>query len=306
MSEQTNLQAPVKRTAEFVLGLLGGIFGIFAGFSGLLFGGLGAALEADGAGEVIGSSWAVILLSALAIVGACIVKKHTKLAGTFYIAAAIGGTVGVSLAYIVPLILLLIGGCKALFSGENKGLVFKKWWFYVTIIGSIVFVMMFASSGSSSQESKSSGSSAKTTAAKTSEEKSNDDAKEDKTEFALNETADLDGTHITVTNVKKSMGNEYFKPKNGNEYVVVTLNIENKSDEDISYNPLNFQIQNEDGQITQNTFGPSDDDDLSSGNLTPNGKVSGTITFESKKSKTYKVLYTPEFWNDKKITFNLQ
>ena len=44
---------------------------------------------------------------------------------TFYIAAAIGGTVGVSLAYIVPLILLLIGGCKALFSGGNKGLVYK-------------------------------------------------------------------------------------------------------------------------------------------------------------------------------------
>ncbi|MFP7197685.1 DUF4352 domain-containing protein [Bacillus licheniformis] len=148
---------------------------------------------------------------------------------------------------------------------------------------------MFASSGSSTQESKSSGSSAKTTAAKTSEEKSNDDAKEEKTEFGLNETADLDGTHITVTNVKKSMGNEYFKPNNGNEYVVATLNIENKSDKDISYNPLDFQIQNEDGQITHNTFGPSDDNDLSSGNLTPNGKVSGTITFETKRAKHIKL-----------------
>ncbi|NVB35699.1 DUF4352 domain-containing protein [Bacillus licheniformis] len=166
--------------------------------------------------------------------------------------------------------------------------------------------MMFASSGSSTQESKSSGSSAKTTAAKTSEEKSNDDAKEEKTEFGLNETADLDGTHITVTNVKKSMGNEFIKPKKGNEYVIVTVNIENKSDKDISYNPLDFQIQNEDGQITQNTFGPSDDNDLSSGNLTPNGKVSGTITFETKKSKTYKVIFTSNFWNDEKITFNLQ
>lgn len=196
MSEQTNFQAPVKRTAEFVLGLLGGIFGIFAGFSGLLFGGLGAALEADGAGEVIGSSWAVILLSALAIVGACIVKKHTKLAGTFYIAAAIGGTVGVSLAYIVPLILLL--------------------------------------------------------------------------------------------------------------YVIVTVNIENKSDKDISYNPLDFQIQNEDGQITHNTYALSDDNQLSSGNLTKDGKVSGTIAFQTKKSKTYKVIFTSNFWNDEKITFNLQ
>ena len=101
------------------------------------------------------------------------------------------------------------------------------------------------------------------------------------------------------------MGNEYFKPNNGNEYVVATLNIENKSDKDISYNPLDFQIQNEDGQITHNTFGPSDDNDLSSGNLTPNGKVSGTITFETKKSKTYKVIYTPEFWNDKRLLSTL-
>ncbi|WP_411674850.1 DUF4352 domain-containing protein [Bacillus paralicheniformis] len=193
-----------------------------------------------------------------------------------------------------------------MFSGENKGLVFKKWWFYVTIIGSIVFVMIFASSGSSSQESKSSGSSAKTTAAKTSEEKRNDDAKEEKTEFGLNETADLDGTQITVTNVKKSMGNKFIKPKKGNEYVIVTVNIENKSDKDISYNPLDFQIQNEDGQITHNTYALSDDNQLSSGNLTKDGKVSGTIAFQTKKSKTYKVIFTSNFWNDEKITFNLQ
>ncbi|WMW49611.1 DUF4352 domain-containing protein [Bacillus paralicheniformis] len=166
--------------------------------------------------------------------------------------------------------------------------------------------MIFASSGSSSQESKSSGSSAKTTAAKTSEEKRNDDAKEEKTEFGLNETADLDGTQITVTNVKKSMGNEYIKPKNGNEYVIVTVNIENKSDKDISYNPLDFQIQNEDGQITHNTYALSDDNQLSSGNLTKDGKVSGTIAFQTKKSKTYKVIFTSNFWNDEKITFNLQ
>ncbi|AJG59356.1 hypothetical protein ACT7CX_15985 [Bacillus cereus] len=38
----------MKQTTEFVLGLIGGIFGILCAFVALFIGGLGSALEADG------------------------------------------------------------------------------------------------------------------------------------------------------------------------------------------------------------------------------------------------------------------
>lgn len=51
----------MKRTAEFVLGLIGGIFGIICAFVALLIGGMGAAFEADGANTVIGLGWGLWL-----------------------------------------------------------------------------------------------------------------------------------------------------------------------------------------------------------------------------------------------------
>ena len=47
----------MKRTAEFVLGLIGGIFGIICAFIALLIGGMGAAFEAEGANTIIGLGW---------------------------------------------------------------------------------------------------------------------------------------------------------------------------------------------------------------------------------------------------------
>ncbi|EJQ43694.1 hypothetical protein IEQ_05022 [Bacillus cereus BAG6X1-2] len=44
----------MKRTTEFVLGLIGGIFGIIFSFIALMIGGMGAAFEADGANTIIG------------------------------------------------------------------------------------------------------------------------------------------------------------------------------------------------------------------------------------------------------------
>ncbi|SCB99375.1 Protein of unknown function [Bacillus mycoides] len=44
----------MKRTTEFVLGLIGGIFGILCALIALFIGGLGSVLAADGANTLIG------------------------------------------------------------------------------------------------------------------------------------------------------------------------------------------------------------------------------------------------------------
>lgn len=49
------------RTASLVLGIIGGVFGIIAGFLALLFGGVGVATEQAQGGTVVGLGIAAVL-----------------------------------------------------------------------------------------------------------------------------------------------------------------------------------------------------------------------------------------------------
>ncbi|PGZ97119.1 hypothetical protein COE51_15155 [Bacillus pseudomycoides] len=109
----------MKRTTEFVLGLIGGIFGILCAFMALMIGGIGAAFEADGANSIIGLGWAAIALSILGIVGSVMVKSKAKVGGIMMLVAAIGGIICISAFYILPGILLLIGGLMGVFRKEK-------------------------------------------------------------------------------------------------------------------------------------------------------------------------------------------
>ena len=103
-----------KRTVEFVLGLIGGIFGIIAGIIAMTVGGLASAFSADGASTVTNLGVGAILLSVLGIVGAVVVGSKGKLGGLFMTIAAIGGIICVSYFYILSGILLIIPGIMGL------------------------------------------------------------------------------------------------------------------------------------------------------------------------------------------------
>lgn len=109
----------MKRTAEFVLGLIGGIFGILCAFIALFIGGLGSALEADGANTVIGLGWGAVGLSILGIVGSVMVRSKAKAGGIMMTVAAIGGFICISLIYLLPGVLLLIGGLMGIFRKDK-------------------------------------------------------------------------------------------------------------------------------------------------------------------------------------------
>lgn len=104
----------ISRTTEFVLGLIGGIFGILSGIVALLIGGIGGAVGASGATSVVGLAMVAMLLSILGIVGSAIVKGNAKLGGIFMTVSAIGGTICISAFYILPGILLIVAGLMAL------------------------------------------------------------------------------------------------------------------------------------------------------------------------------------------------
>ncbi|WP_109689916.1 DUF4064 domain-containing protein [Tumebacillus permanentifrigoris] len=111
----------MKRTAEFVIGLIGGIVGILCGFSGVLLGGVAEAMQVDGSGTVSAASWVAILFSVLGIVGASIVRKKTGLGSLFMIISAVVGFICISFFYTVPALLLLIAGIMGFARKDKSG-----------------------------------------------------------------------------------------------------------------------------------------------------------------------------------------
>lgn len=110
--------------------------------------------------------------------------------------------------------------------------------------------------------------------------------------FKVNEEIKLKNTLLTVTAVEKQKGNEY-EAKPGIEYIVISVKMKNASvKERISYNSLDFRIENSKGVLTDESY-LGDVETLDCGDLTPSGEISGKIVFE-----------VPE--NDPKLTLEYQ
>ncbi|TCP52604.1 uncharacterized protein DUF4064 [Tumebacillus sp. BK434] len=107
----------MKRTTEFVLGLIGGIIGFGGAFFALFFGAIDEAV--NGSTQLSGLAVGAFAFSILAIVGSIVVKFKPKLGGTFMLIAAIGGLISISLFFLLPFILLLIAGLMGLIR-KNK------------------------------------------------------------------------------------------------------------------------------------------------------------------------------------------
>ena len=108
------------RTGELILGIMGGIFGIFSGIFAMTFGGIGVAIGGDGASSIVGLGFAAIIFSITGLVGSTITKGKRKVGGWMMIGSAIAGTISISAFFILPGLLLLIGGIMALMIKEDK------------------------------------------------------------------------------------------------------------------------------------------------------------------------------------------
>lgn len=181
-------------------------------------------------------------------------------------------------------------------SGERKP-IYKKWWFWAIIV--ILIIGISGSQGGKSDTNTTSSTSESVTSS----------TEDEKTEYNQGEQAILGNGAITVTNVERSQGSEYSKPKSGKEYVVVSLKIENKGKDNLSYNPFYFKMQNSQGQQENYTItmGVNDDTQLNSGELIPGGSVEGTLVFEEPKGDTGLILiYNDNLWSSKELKIKLQ
>lgn len=192
--------------------------------------------------------------------------------------------------------------------------IFKKWWFWLI---AVIIVIALAGGGGEEETATKVDKAAETSAQAEKDEKAvetstsaenEEEAPPVKEEFSVGEKVQLGDNVLTVTKAEKSAGSEYDQPKDGHEYVVVTVVIENAGDENFSYNPFDFKMSNSQGQILDQAFTTIDTNtSLQSGELAPGGKVTGTIAFEQPAGDSgLQLQYTPSFWSDKTIKVNLQ
>lgn len=186
--------------------------------------------------------------------------------------------------------------------------IWKRWWFWTIIV--VVVLCIVASSSDSSDEGAKKVEESKieqTDTNKTDTAKKDGKGKEEKEEFYVGDKVKLGDYAIKVTKVSHSNGTQYDKPKSGKEYVTVMLSIFNNGDDQVSYNPYDFSLQNSSGQVSDVTFTMIDEDTaLNSGELVAGGTVKGSLTFEAPKNDKKLVLrYQPDFWSDKEIQIHL-
>jgi len=99
------------RIAGGVIALIAGIFGIFSAGATLLFGGLGSALNSEGASTVIGLGWGGVLFSFLTIIlGAIAIGVKSKFPGILLIICSLGGIVLGGTLVAIFMVLAFIGG----------------------------------------------------------------------------------------------------------------------------------------------------------------------------------------------------
>ena len=132
--------------------------------------------------------------------------------------------------------------------------------------------------------------------------------KEEKTEFNVGDIIAFDGKELTVEKVERNWnsGNSYLKPKDGKEYVKVSVKIENKSETEMNYNVFEFKAEDSNGAAESadgQTY--SLPDSLGSGDLVKGGKKSGSMIFEVPAGSSLKLHYQPSFWSNKKVIVNL-
>lgn len=122
--------------------------------------------------------------------------------------------------------------------------------------------------------------------------------------FKINEDIKLNDTILTINKIEKTSGSEYER-KEGIEYIIVSVKLKNAGKERIDYNPFDFKLENSKGNIKDNTY-ISNVQLFESGQLAPNGEVSGRIVFEAPVGDPKLTLeYQPNWLEDQVIKVGL-
>jgi len=175
---------------------------------------------------------------------------------------------------------------------------YKRVWFWILAV--IVIAVIFGSAG---------GNKAKKVSSENTEKAS---AKISNETFKVGDTVKADGVTLKLNKVDFNDGSSLSIPDSGKAYVIVNVTITNVDKNKVSYNPLDFKLD-DNGNQTDLTELVMDDngnkitnDDLKYGDLSKGASVTGSMIGQATKNNKLKLIYTGSlFSNNEKITFDL-
>ncbi len=103
-----------------IIGIIAGVFGIFAAAATLFMGGLGSAFETEGANTIIGLGWGGLFFSFLVVIFGAVAFGRPKGAGIGLVASSIAGAILGGTLVAIFMALSLIGGILCLAGARNQ------------------------------------------------------------------------------------------------------------------------------------------------------------------------------------------
>jgi hypothetical protein len=110
---------------------------------------------------------------------------------------------------------------------------------------------------------------------------------------AIGASVQLDNHAVAVLSFKRnwSSGNEFLKPSEGNEYVVVQVAFRNTGDSALPINLFGFQLEDENGVMRTASLMAGVSGMLESVSIQPGGRIAGNVAFEAKRGSTKLVVH---------------
>ena len=118
--------------------------------------------------------------------------------------------------------------------------------------------------------------------------------------FAIGDLITYKGVDYKVVKVETSEGNSYKKPKEGNQFLIVTVYIKNNTSDKIKYSYENWTMSNSKEENKKRIFTSINvDTALYSGDLVIGGIKTGSMVFEQPKNDQKLILNFYELTKDK-------
>lgn len=178
---------------------------------------------------------------------------------------------------------------------------FKKWWFWLIIVV-VVFGVIGASGDDTPKKVDTNNATPEST-------KENDNKKNEPKVFNVGDTVELKNFKFAVNKVYGVEGNQFSKPKEGNEFIAIDCTLENTSDKEQSVSSiLMFKVVDKEGRACEYSLlgqaaakaGQLD------GNIAPGRKLTGVYVIEVEKGTTgLELEFDGSFVSGNKVIVNL-
>jgi hypothetical protein len=96
------------RTGAIVIGIIAGLAALVSAVLALMVGGVGSAVEPEGASQVIGLGWSALVISLLGLIGAALWIAKPQLAPLIMAAAGVALVLSISMFAVIARPLFLV------------------------------------------------------------------------------------------------------------------------------------------------------------------------------------------------------